>query len=81
MNIEIIERSNNVLHEIGLYDEDDYIQETLLENIDSYMFIQMIVRLEEEFDIGIPDEYLLMKHFRTRDGIHNIICDALDLCS
>lgn len=40
---------------------------------DSIMFVSTIVSLEEEFDIEIPDEYLLYDFFTSLEGIEKMI--------
>jgi len=40
---------------------------------DSIQFITVIVELEEEFDIEIPDEYLLSEEISCIDSIVNIV--------
>jgi acyl carrier protein/NAD-dependent dihydropyrimidine dehydrogenase PreA subunit len=64
---------NKILENNGLYDSDDEIQEKLLSEMNSLRFIQLVVAIENEFNIGIPDEYLLLKNFRKRDEIVKII--------
>lgn len=34
-------------------------EEGVLENIDSLQFVSLLVSVEQEFDIEIPDEYLI----------------------
>ena len=40
-----------------------------IEDIDSIVFISLVLDLEEEFNIEIPDEYLLMSTFSSIDNI------------
>ncbi|MEJ6950343.1 acyl carrier protein [Natronospora cellulosivora (SeqCode)] len=47
---------------------------TLL-NIDSITFIRLIVIIEDEFNIEIPDEYLILNKMNTVNKIVNIISD------
>ena len=42
-------------------------------NVDSITFIQIIIDIEVEFSILIPDEYLLMEGFNTVSEIANIV--------
>ena len=44
-----------------------------IEDIDSIVFISLVLDLEEEFNIEIPDEYLLMSTFSSIDNITLII--------
>ncbi len=70
------EKLDSLLRSMGLYSEDEEGQDALLENIDSLMFIQMIVGIESEFGLGIPDEKLLAENFSKKSKIINLI-DAL----
>lgn len=47
--------------------------------MDSITFIRIIVALEEEFDIEIPDEYLLMSEMNTVSKIISVVSAALDI--
>lgn len=49
-----------------------------IEDIDSIVFISLILDLEEEFNIEIPDEYLLMSTFSSVDNIALIIDKLID---
>lgn len=40
---------------------------------DSFQFIQLIVQLEQEFQIVISDDLLLFENFETFDKIYNLI--------
>lgn len=64
---------NQLLIDNGLYDTDVEIQEKLLSEMDSLRFIQLVVAIENQFNIGIPDEYLLLRYFSKKDEIINII--------
>ena len=44
-----------------------------IEEIDSITFISLVLDLEAEFNIEIPDEYLLMSVFSSVDNIVSII--------
>lgn len=48
------------------------------EDIDSIVFISLVLDLEEEFNIEIPDEYLLMSTFSSIDNITLIINKLID---
>ena len=78
---------NNILTRI-LFVVNEYIvdQKILLEQreldlstvgMDSLLFIHIIVALEEEFEIEIPDEYLVLDKMNTIAKIANIIDDIL----
>lgn len=48
-------------------------EEGTIEEIDSITFISLVLDLEAEFNIEIPDEYLLMSVFSSGDNIVSII--------
>lgn len=48
-------------------------EEGTIEDIDSITFISLVLDLEAEFNIEIPDEYLLMSVFSSVDNIVSII--------
>ena len=73
----IEDRLNKLLEDNGLYDADLEIQEKLLSEMDSLRFIQLVVSIENEFNIGIPDEYLLLQYFIKKDEIIKIIEKAI----
>jgi len=70
-------RLNQLLEDNGLYDADLEIQEKLLSEMDSLRFIQLVVSIENEFNIGVPDEYLLLQYFRKKAEIIKIIEKAI----
>ena len=53
----------------------DFITEN---NIDSITFIEIIISIEEEFSILIPEEYLLMEEMNTVSKIANIVNELAD---
>ena len=48
-------------------------EEGTIEEIDSITFISLVLDLEAEFNIEIPDEYLIMSVFSSVDNIVSII--------
>lgn len=46
--------------------------------MDSITFIRTIVALEEEFDIEIPDEYLMLTEMNTMSRMADVISTMLD---
>ena len=74
----IIKKLDNILIEKGIYDEDPIIQDNLLETLDSLSFIELIVAIETEFEIGISDEYLLLSNFNKKEKIIEIIKKMLN---
>lgn len=73
----IKEKLDAVLDNNGIYDSDDELQNELLSNMDSLQFVQLVVSIENEFDIGISDEHLLFKNFNTKEKIIKIIEQAI----
>lgn len=70
------ERILNCLEQVGIILESD----TKFENVelsdvlmDSIIFIQFIVALEEEFKINFPDEYLLIDKIGSLPILSSII--------
>ena len=49
-----------------------------IEDIDSIVFISLVLDLEEEFNIEIPDEYLLMSTFSNITLIINKLIDNIE---
>lgn len=62
MNTQLQNRIIKILEENGIYVSDDWDEEL---EFDSITFISTIVCLEEEFNIEIPDDFLLFEHFKT----------------
>jgi acyl carrier protein len=56
--------------------ETDFITEN---NIDSITFIEIIISIEEEFSILIPEDYLLMENLNTISKMANIIQKMVDV--
>nr|WP_296457494.1 acyl carrier protein [uncultured Acetatifactor sp.] len=46
--------------------------------MDSIVFIQMIVNIEEQFGIEIPDEYLLVEKMNTINKLADVVRRSLD---
>ena len=47
-------------------------------NIDSITFIEIILNIEEEFSILIPEDYLLMEKMNTVDKIATVINELFE---
>jgi len=70
---DIIEKIADNLKELGVNINDaetDFISEN---NIDSITFIEIILSLEEEFSVLIPEDYLLMENLNAVDKIAKLI--------
>lgn len=68
------ERVINVLKEVGV-DISDNININLLKSgrIDSYEIVNLVVELEDEFDIEIDPELVIPENFETLSAICNLI--------
>ena len=58
------------VYEIHIFDDLSY---------DSIKFIQLIVKLEDTFELEFPDEYLQMDSFSTIGQIINVVTDLLEI--
>lgn len=74
MNTQLQNKIIKILEENGIYVSDDWDEEL---EFDSITFISTIVCLEEEFNIEIPDDFLLFENFKTFrlyiDNLHKIL--------
>ena len=71
---DITERILNCLLELGIDFEQEENNFELTDYIeDSLTFISFVSELENEFDIEIPDEYLLQGVLGTLNDLKNII--------
>lgn len=57
------ERLERVFSELGLYVEEGEYDDEL--GLDSITFVSLLVAIEEEFDIDIPDEKLSIAVLKT----------------
>ena len=73
-NIE--ERLNRIISENGNDIASNNINEKL--DIDSITFVSLIVEIENEFDIEIPDDYLLIEKLGTYSQFLDMIIDLLE---
>ena len=74
---EIEQKLVNCLENVGIYiDIDDSVDDINLENYieSSIQFISLVIEIEKEFSIEIPDEMLDINTFKTID----MICDLLN---
>ncbi|MFA6661402.1 MAG: hypothetical protein WCS56_00045 [Bacilli bacterium] len=78
MNKKDIENKLNIIfEENGLYCYDSTDENNLLLQIDSMVFISLIVDIESTFNIGIPDELLLLSNFQNKEQIIETIFKLL----
>lgn len=77
---EIIEKMLNIIQTcIGIKIYQNQFDEDLANmGIDSISFIQIIVALEEELDIEIPDEKLLLTEMNTFSKMVDVISAVLN---
>jgi acyl carrier protein len=55
----------------------EHIDQDLQElGMDSISFIRIIVSLEEEFELEIPDEFLIITEMNTVNKINNVLMSA-----
>jgi len=69
----IIEKTTNSLKNLDIYIDNTEVDFILENNIDSITFIHIILNIEEEFSIIIPDEYLLMENLNTISKIADLV--------
>lgn len=72
-NVLSVINDNLVDYTIGINNIDDDL--TAL-GMDSIQFIKLIVTLEEEFEIEIPDEKLLISEMNTANKIINVVFNS-----
>lgn len=64
----------NIMKRLGIFIEDMSFNENIHEIItESIMFISFIIELEQEFDIQIPDEFLLPDNFKTLEQLEEFL--------
>lgn len=73
IKLRIVECLDNIGIFIDSSDESDISLENYIQ--DSIHFIMFVVEIEKQFNIEIPDEYLIFSNF---DSI-NKICDLLEV--
>lgn len=74
---EITKKINKVFAENGLLVDD--CDELLINYIpDSLSFINLVIGLEEEFDIELPDEFLLIQNLGTTTNLVERFLDLVD---
>lgn len=74
---EIEQKLVNCLENVSIYiDVDDNVDDIDLENYieSSIQFISLVIEIEKEFSIELPDEMLDINTFKTID----MICDLLN---
>ena len=66
-----IEVQNILENDFG-FSKEDFSKEL---SFDSITFVTLIIRLEEVFNITIPDDMILMENFRSIENVVKIITD------
>lgn len=56
----------------------EYVDFTDDLGMDSITFITLIVEIEEKFKITIPDDLLLMDHFKNINDVVKVIVDLIE---
>lgn len=68
----------NILGENGIY-LSSISDISLLElGIDSILFITLVIEIEEEFGINIPDEYMNLEDLSSLDKICKIVIEQMN---
>ena len=62
---DITEKILSILKRMDINVEDNEVDLITENNIDSITFIEIILSIEEEFSILVPDEYLIMEETNT----------------
>lgn len=62
---DITEKILSILKRMDINVEDNEVDFITENNIDSITFIEIILSIEEEFSILVPDEYLIMEETNT----------------
>lgn len=81
MSEKIEEKLNKILHDMGfIIFEDEESDDVNLQNyiIDSIQFVDFIVRIEEEFKILLPDEFLDYSNLYSMCGFGEMLEDYLE---
>lgn len=81
----IMEIKDEIIEIVGALFEDN-VEKSIVGIVDLYedlgmdsiLFISAIVKLEEKFDIIIPDELILMENFSSVDKITKIVVEILN---
>ena len=76
---EIEECVINAFNNVGIFMTLEEIHDAAIDEIieDSLTYISFLVELEENFDVEIPDEYLLSERLSTFDSIITMLEDLL----
>lgn len=76
----VIEIINGIINDTEITTEQ--LNEDLYEfGMDSMMFIEVVVSLEEEFDCEIPDSKLLISEMNTVNKIYNVLISMKEVKS
>lgn len=79
-----LEIKNRIVNIINLILEDNRLSEDSMDvelepyGFDSIKFVAMIVALEEEFQIEIPDKYLLYTEMNTVNKILHVVSSLVE---
>ena len=68
----------SIMQRIGLFFDDVSIDDSIQTILtDSIMFITFIIELEQEFEIEIPDEYLIPERIGTLRQLDSILIELV----
>ncbi len=81
--MELVERIKNIISTVLKVDKekiDEISQDETLNRVgvDSVNFIEIVVSLEEEFNIAFEDDELLLQNLNTINKLQTIIAGKLD---
>lgn len=78
---EIVQLIMNSIQSIGVEIQNINFEEADLMGVleDSIQFISLIVSLEEELQIEIPDEYLLTDNFHSIGGLGEMLLELVQV--
>lgn len=71
--MDVRERINNILYNMGFFIEQSEDANLIEYGMDSLRFIELIVNIEQEFGIIIPDEALIIDNISSLNGFTTYI--------
>lgn len=75
--IEVFDRCS-LIEDVNLSLEENLkLVESVSSEIDSFSYISTLVEIESEFDIEIPDEYMIGNLFSSMDSLCELIIDLI----
>lgn len=72
-------RLEKCLNNIGVFVQEDEENVLLADLIDdSLMFVTMIIEIEQEFGIEVPDEYLLPERLQSLHDLETLVEELME---